>query len=76
MRRTNAGVYFLSDQLCNGTRFRTLAVLETFSRKSLTSHVDKSIKVKQVCEKLKKIKAARGLPQRISVDNGPESFER
>jgi len=34
--------------------------------------VDKSIKGEQFCEELEKIKAARGLPQRIKVDNEPE----
>ncbi len=38
--------------------------------------MDKSIKVEQVCEELEKIKAARGLPQRIKVDNGPEFISR
>ena len=53
-------------------RFRALTLLDTFSRESLTIYVDKSIKGEQVCEELEKIKAARGLPQRIKVDNGPE----
>jgi len=38
--------------------------------------VDKSIKGEQVCDEQKKIKAARGLPQRIKVDAGPEFISR
>ena len=34
--------------------------------------MDKSIKGEQVCDELEKIKATRGLPQRIKVDNGPD----
>jgi len=67
---------FVSDQLYNGKRFRALAVLDTFSRESLAIYVDKSIKGEQVCDELEKLKAARGLPQRIKVDNGPEFISR
>ena len=67
---------FVSDQLYNGKRFRALTVLDTFSRESLAIYVEKSIKGEQVCEELEKIKAARGLPQRIKVDNGPEFISR
>ena len=67
---------FVSDQLYNGKRFRALTVLDTFSRESLAIYVDKSIKGEQVCQELEKIKAARGLPQRIKVDNGPEFISR
>ena len=63
---------FVSDQLYNGKRFRALTVLDTFSRESLVIYVDKSIRGEQVCEALEKVKAARGLPARIKVDNGPE----
>ena len=45
---------------------------DTFSRDSLVIRVEKSIQGEQVCEKPEKIKAARGLPRRIKVDNGPE----
>ena len=38
--------------------------------------MDKSIKGEQFCEELEKIKAARRLPQRIKVDNGPEFISR
>lgn len=38
--------------------------------------MDKSIKGEQVCKELEKIKAARGLPQRIKVNNGSELISR
>lgn len=43
---------------------------------SLAIYVDKSIKCEQVYEELEKIKATRGLPQRIKVDNGSEFISR
>ena len=66
----------MSDQLYNGKRFRSLTFLHTFSRESLAIYVDKSIKGEQVCDELEKIKAARGLPQRIKADTGPEFISR
>jgi len=62
--------------LYNGKRFRALTVLDTFSLESLAIYVDKSIRGEQVCEALEKTKAARRLPQRIKVDNGPEFISR
>ena len=56
--------------------FRALTGLDTFSRESLAIYMDKSIKGEQVCDELGKIKAARGLPQRIKVDNGTEFISR
>ena len=67
---------FVLNQLYNWKRFRALTVLDTFSRESLAIYVDKSIKGEQVCDELEKIKAARGLPQRIKVDNSPEFISR
>jgi transposase InsO family protein len=57
-------------------RFRALTGLDTFSRESLAIYMDKSIKGEQVCDELEKLKAARGLPQRIKVDNGTEFISR
>ncbi len=63
---------FVSDQLYNGKMFQTLTVLETFSWERLPIYVDKSIKGEQVYEGLEEIKAARGLQNRINVDNRSE----
>lgn len=52
--------------------FQTLTVLETFSWERLPIYVDKSIKGEQVYEGLEEIKAARGLQNRINVDNRSE----
>ena len=51
-------------------------VLDTFKRESLVIHVDKLIKAEQVCKELRKIKAVRGLIQRIKVDRGSEFISR
>ena len=63
---------FVSDQLYNGKRFRALTLLDMFSRECLDIHVDKSITGEAVAGVLDRLKARRGLPKRIKVDNGPE----
>ena len=66
---------FVSDQLYNGKRFRTLTALDTFCQESLAICSEKkSVKGEQVCEELKKIKAACELPERIKIDNGSISY--
>jgi putative transposase len=67
---------FVSNQLYNGKRYRMLTVLDTLSRERLANYVDKSIKGEQVCDELENLKAARGLPLWIKVENGPEFISR
>lgn len=67
---------FVSDQLYNGKRFRALTVLDTFSRECLAIHVDQGIKAEAVTGVLETLRATRGLPKRIKLDNGPEFISR
>lgn len=67
---------FVSDQLYNGKRFRALTILDLFTRECLEIYVDKSIKGEMVASVLEKLKATRGLPAKIKVDNGPEFISR
>jgi putative transposase len=67
---------FVSDQLFNGKRFRTLTVLDMYSRECLDICVDKAIKGERVAAVLDHLKETRGLPKRIKVDNGPEFISR
>lgn len=64
---------FVADQLFDGRRFRSLTVVDNWSRKCLAIHVGQSIKgtdVKQVMEHIC-IQYNR-VPARIQVDNGSE----
>lgn len=63
---------FLSDALADGRRFRVLPIIDTFNRECLWIEVDTSIGGKRVAGVLSRISALKGLPQSISVDNGPE----
>lgn len=63
---------FLSDALVDGRRFRVLPIIDTFNRECLWMEVDTSIGGKRVAAVLSRISALKGLPQTITVDNGPE----
>jgi putative transposase len=67
---------FVSDQMYNGKRFRALTILDIYSRECLDIYVDKSIKGEMVADVLEKLKATRGLPVKIKVDNGPEFISK
>ena len=63
---------FVSDSLCTGRRFRVLAILDDFSRECLALEVDTSIGGARVVNTLERLAELRGLPDVITVDNGPE----
>ena len=63
---------FVSDQLYNGKRFRSLTLLDVFSRECLAIHAEQRITGENVASVLDGIVAERGCPERIKVDNGPE----
>jgi len=63
---------FVSDSLCTGRRFRILTILDDFSRECLATKVDTSIGGARVVNVLGRLAEIRGLPEVITVDNGPE----
>ena len=64
---------FVSDQLSDGRRFRTLNVIDEFSREVIGQLVSVSITGRQVARMLSQPGELRGqLPQHIVCDNGPE----
>ncbi len=67
---------FVRDQLYDGRWFRILTVVDTVSRVSLAIEVDRSLTGERVVAVLEFATAGYGLPQRISVDNGPEFISR
>ncbi len=60
---------FVSDALFNGKRFRTLTLLDVFSRECLAIHVDVSIRAERVVEIMRSVTQARGTPERIQLKN-------
>lgn len=67
---------FTSDQLADGRRFRTLNVVDNFSRECLAIEADRSLPGTAVVATLQRIAATRGYPTRLLCDNGPEFTSR
>ena len=63
---------FVSDNLFNGRRIRSLTVVDNFSRECLGIWVDQSIRGEDVVKFIKRISCNRGVPERVFLDNGPE----
>ena len=63
---------FVHDSLWNGRKYRVLTIIDMFTRESLRLEADTSIGGKRVARVLNERKETRGLPQTITVDNGPE----
>jgi len=67
---------FVSDQLFNGKRFRSLTMLDSYTRECLAIHVDRSIQGTDVVAVLEKLKGTRAAPEYIRIDNGPEFISK
>jgi len=67
---------FVSDALFDGRRIRALTVVDDYSRESLAIEVGQSVTGEQVVTVMDRLRAIRGAPKRIRVDNGPESVSR
>lgn len=63
---------FVTDSLTNGRRFRSLTVVDDHSRESVAIEADFSLTGERVARVLERLAITRGLPNVITVDNGPE----
>ncbi len=63
---------FMHDNLACGRSFRTLNIMDAWSREALAIEADTSLSGKRVVRVLEELAATRGRPQMIQVDNGPE----
>ena len=63
---------FVSGRTSQGRPLRYLNILDEYSRESLKIHVDRRITAHDVIEQLAELFVARGLPDFIRSDNGPE----
>ena len=63
---------FMSDMLYNGTRFRTLNVLDEGNREGLAVEVALSFPAVRVTALLDQLVAIHGAPTALRCDNGPE----
>ena len=63
---------FTVDTLADGRGFRTLNIVDDFTRECVAIEVDRSLPGLRVARVLDRLHATVGLPQTIVVDNGPE----
>lgn len=63
---------FVHDQLADGRCFRSLNIVDDFTRECAAIEVDTSISGVRVVRVLEQLACVRGLPKSITVDNGPE----
>jgi len=63
---------FVGDSLADGRTFRTLNIVDDFSREAPAIIVDQSIPGERVVRELDELVIERGVPKMIVMDNGPE----
>jgi putative transposase len=63
---------FTADTLADGRNFRTLNIVDDFTRECLAIEVDRSLPGLRVARVLERLAVTVGLPRAIVVDNGPE----
>lgn len=63
---------FVADQLVDGRRFRSLTIVDVYSREALAIEVGAKLRGEQVVAVCNRLVASRGAPRRIFVDNGSE----
>lgn len=67
---------FTEDSLATGRRFRTLNVVDAFTRECLAIEVDHSLPGPRVARVLERLVERHGQPELIRVDNGTEFTSR
>jgi putative transposase len=67
---------FVADSIVTGRKFRALAVVDNYSQECSVIEVDTSLGGRRVVSVLERISEIRGLPEVITVDNGPEFARR
>jgi putative transposase len=67
---------FTRDSLASGRKFRTLNLMNGYTREALWIEVDSSLPGLCVVQVLERVGPERGLPEAIQVDNGPEFISR
>lgn len=63
---------FIHDKLWEGRKFRSLSIVDTFTHECLMLEVDTSLGGERVKRVLERLTSERGVPESITVDNGPE----
>jgi putative transposase len=67
---------FTRDSLASGRKFRTLNLMDGFTREAPRIEVDTSLPGLRVVRMLEEVQQVRGVPEAIQVDNGAEFISR
>lgn len=67
---------FIQDSLWSGRRFRTLSIVDTYTRECMTVEADTSLPGFRAVRILDRLAELKGLPSSIRVDNGPEFISK
>lgn len=67
---------FTQDALSSGRKFRTLNLMDGYTREAPAIEVDTSLPGARVVRVLERLQQERGVPEAIQVDNGPEFISR
>jgi len=67
---------FTQDALASGRKFRTLNLMDGYTREAVAIEADTSLPGARVVRVLEGLRQRRGLPQQIVVDNGTEFTSR
>lgn len=65
-------MYFVADQLADERKFRTLTIVDVFTKESLAIEVGQRLRGEQVVDVLSRLAAQRGAPAYLLADNGSE----
>ena len=63
---------FVSDQLQNGTRFRSLTIVDVYTREAVAIEAGQNLKGDDVVRTLNRVKQERSVPKVLFCDNGSE----
>jgi putative transposase len=63
---------FVTDSIVTGRQFRALVIVDDYSRECPAIEVDTSLGGRRVVQALERLLETRGLPEVITIDNGPE----
>ena len=67
---------FVTDSIVTSRRFRALVIVDDYSRECPAIEVDTSLGGRRVVQVLERLSETRGLPEVITMDNGPEFSSR
>ena len=63
---------FMHDTLADGRKFRTLNIVDVYTRECRAIEVDTSLGGQRVVRVLERLREEHGIPERLLMDNGPE----